>query len=113
MPAAAKEVALAFVRLHPDADFASGAVNALKDLIAAHSDLQINTEFKLSGVDHVTLVTGGEAPEVDLGLHLVEEGALMVEGRRDIRLQKIINEYFEAQDAAKRAHVSFNRYISS
>ena len=44
----------------------------------------------------------------DVGLNLIEDGFLLVESRRERRLQKLVSEYRKAQNGAKNGRVSSN-----
>ena len=108
-PAAAKEYALAYVSLPEDPELVDESKNALTQDILDRV-LLLRSEYKdtTTGAEHVTLFDAES--NKDVVLELVTEGLFMMnlkERRKERRLQKTVTEYRTAQDAAKKARVSF------
>ena len=49
----------------------------------------------------------------DIAAALISDGVLMVERRREKRLQKLVSEYIQAQDRARKNRVSFQHRLNS
>ncbi|KAK7868266.1 hypothetical protein R5R35_000663 [Gryllus longicercus] len=71
--------------------------------------LLLNVEYKNNGISYATLVDP-EKPEDDVARLLIEDGYLLVEPRREKRLQKLVQEYQTAQENAKKNHVNVWQY---
>ncbi|CAG7833367.1 unnamed protein product [Allacma fusca] len=103
----AKEFALACVSLPSDEEYASDAINALR-VDTAEGKFLLNVEYKNNGVDYVTLVD--ESSKEDVGERLVRDGLLLVENRKERRLQKLVRDYKAAETEAKKNHNNIWRY---
>jgi len=115
LPHGAHECALAFLRLPEDTDHAELAESAFRDELQAIAgeEVEMNDEYVMAGVKHVSLVATakGDRPGGDVGLLLVADGLAMAdEKRRERRLQKMVTEYKEAQEKAKRQRLNMWRY---
>ncbi|XP_054160483.1 staphylococcal nuclease domain-containing protein 1-like [Oppia nitens] len=107
---AAKEYALAFVRLDTDPDFVNEVRNAFSDETADRV-LLLKSEYKdASGLEAVTLLD--EESKKDIVLQLVSDGLFFVDikSRRERRLQKTLNEYKGAQESAKKKRLNIWQY---
>lgn len=109
MPPQATEYALAGVALPPDEDAKQDAIDTLhNDLL--NKQVLLNTEYKASGMDYVTLrVEEGEAGS-DVALGLLQDGLVLVDTRKEKRLAKLMAEYQKAQDKAKKERLNVWRY---
>uniref|UniRef100_A0A1B6ECM6 Staphylococcal nuclease domain-containing protein 1 n=1 Tax=Clastoptera arizonana TaxID=38151 RepID=A0A1B6ECM6_9HEMI len=105
----ATEYALAFVSLPKDVDPEDfkETITALRDDTIDRT-LNLNVEYKVGNLGYVTLVDA--STNVDIVKELVSDGLLLVEKRRDRRLQKLIDEYNAAQDEAKKNRRNIWRY---
>ncbi|XP_064490231.1 staphylococcal nuclease domain-containing protein 1-like [Ornithodoros turicata] len=99
MKPCAEEYSLACVTLPKDPEQAADARHAFMTEVQ-NETLQLNVEFRVGNQSFVTLVTKGT--ETDVAKKLLEEGYLLVESRREPRLQDLVKEYREAQESAKR-----------
>ncbi|XP_071943600.1 staphylococcal nuclease domain-containing protein 1-like [Antedon mediterranea] len=107
LPPQAHYYTLAMVTLPKDEEASIEAIEALKSRIL-DQPFVANTEYRVTGQEFVTLLTS-EARN-DITKELVSEGLLIVEARREKRLQKLVEEYIKAQDAAKKSHLNLWRY---
>ncbi|XP_058457634.1 staphylococcal nuclease domain-containing protein 1 [Malaya genurostris] len=96
----AHEYSLALVVLPTDPDDKTDAIKAFaQDTL--NKTLQLNVEYRVSGAEHVTLVD--PATKSDVGKELIADGFLIAEkGKKDRRLQKLINDYKEAEQSARK-----------
>lgn len=86
----ASEYSLACVKLPKDPDFNSEAIRYLKE-DTADCKLKLNVEYRQQGLPPaVTLLT--ENQETDILKNLVKEGWLLVDDRKERRLQKLVSE---------------------
>ena len=67
-------------------------------------EFSLNIEYKFNNQDFVTL--SNPETKKDIASMLVAKGVLLVEKRREKRLQKLVSEYYVAQDTAKKNRVS-------
>jgi staphylococcal nuclease domain-containing protein 1 len=65
----------------------------------------VNVEYKNSGVEYVTLSHDKDTKD-DVAEKLIGEGLVLVENRREKRLQNVVSDYVAAQDKAKSQRVS-------
>ncbi|XP_033101620.1 staphylococcal nuclease domain-containing protein 1-like [Anneissia japonica] len=107
LPPQAHSYTLALVMLPKDEEARLEAVEGLKSRIL-DQQFKVNVEYRITGTEYVTLMT----PDLrtDIGKELVSEGLVIVEPRREKRLQKLVEEYIKAQDAAKKSHLNLWRY---
>jgi len=107
MPAFAREYVLGFVTLPTDEDYAHEAIYALKTDTVEGTFL-LNVEYKNGGVEYISLVD--DSKKVDVGQNLVREGLLLVENRKERRLQKLIKDFKTAETEAKMKHLNIWQY---
>lgn len=106
-PPQAKEYTLACVRVPKDEEnvhelmqgFAKEAINR---------EFSLNTEYKFNNQDFVTL--SNPETKQDIASVLISSGVLMVEKRREKRLQKLLKDYNTAQDKARKSRLCLWRY---
>ncbi|XP_077975644.1 staphylococcal nuclease domain-containing protein 1-like [Styela clava] len=103
----AHEFALALCNVPEDEDSRLDAFHYLCDM-TANTQFVINTEYTDNGIEHVTLLRQDD--RVDVGKKLISEGLCTVAKRREKRLLKLVAEYVEEQDKAKKAHLNLWRY---
>lgn len=105
-PAQAHEYHMAFIELPSDVEAVADALDAFKNLVMNHQ-FMLNVEYKNLNQEFVTLVQeNGE----DAAKALVSDGLVLVEKRKEKRLQKLMEEYHKAQDAARKARLNLWRY---
>lgn len=107
LPAQAHEYALALITLPKDEDYIESAIEHFKAEILNDSEYLINTEYRNGSVECVSLYN---LDKEDFGKSLIADGYVMVERRRDRRLQKLLVEYLKVQDAAKSSRINLWRY---
>lgn len=96
----AHEYILALVVLPTDEDDRKDAIKAFAD-DTLNKTLQLNVEYRISGAEHVTLFDS--AAKSDVGKDLIGDGFLIAEkNKKDRRLQKLINDYKEAEQSARK-----------
>jgi len=107
----AHEYALACVALPKDADDIQEAVTAFTE-DTWNRQLLLNVEYKGTSLDQVTLLSNESDPaeRKDIAKGLISDGLLVVEPRRERRLQKLVTDYIGGQDAAKKGHLNIWRY---
>jgi len=98
---------LGFVSVPTDEDYAQEAIDALKtDTMDAN--FLLNVEYKIAGVEYISLVN--EAKKTDVAQELVKEGLLLVENRKERRLQKLVKDFKTAESEAKKKHLNIWQY---
>lgn len=102
----AHEYYLAFVSLPKDVEQVADALDAFR-ASALNRQYLLNVEYSAPGQEFVTLVL--ESGE-DAAKSLVNEGLLVVEKRREKRLQKLVEEYSRAQETARKGRKNLWRY---
>jgi staphylococcal nuclease domain-containing protein 1 len=107
LPPFAKEYALACVSLPSDDDFVSEAIHAVRH-DTAEGVFLLNVEYKVGGLDYVTLAD--KTSKEDVAQNLVKEGLLLVENKKERRLQKLLKDYKSAEEEAKRKHLCIWQY---
>lgn len=100
---AAREYALACAVLHSDPEYQQDAVQAFADA-TDNQKLLLNVEYKTGGIEYVTLLNADTKDDIVKGL--IAEGYLLVEPRKEKRLQKIVTEYRNAQESAKKKRLN-------
>ncbi|XP_019631274.1 PREDICTED: staphylococcal nuclease domain-containing protein 1-like [Branchiostoma belcheri] len=86
LPIQAHEYQLAFITVPEDPEAKKDAQEAfVKDVL--NQQLVLNVEYKNQGQDMVILLSADKSS--DIGLGLVKDGLVIVEARREKRLQKI------------------------
>jgi len=104
----ATEYTLACVTLPKDPEYADMSLKYLRE-DTLDRKLLLNVEYKMQGSPPaVTLLS--EDQEEDIAKNLVTDGLLLVEKRRERRLNKLLNEYKVAQDIAKKKHSNIWEY---
>lgn len=106
-PAQAREYSLACLKLPSDVDSMEDLLNAFSKE-AVNREFSLNVEYKYNNQEFVTLSNPDQ--KLDLALKLVKEGLVMVEKRREKRLQPLVSEYMAAQDVARKSRVNLWRY---
>lgn len=106
-PPQARQYNLACLKVPEDAEVVEDLSNAFAKE-ALNQEFSLNVEYKLSGQEYVTLTN----PETknDLARTLVSYGVVMVENRREKRLQKLLHDYCSAQEVARKNHLNIWRY---
>lgn len=96
----AHEYLLALVNLPTDEDDKADALKAFaQDTL--NKNLQLNVEYRVSGAEHVTLFD--PAAKTDIARDLIADGFLIADKtKKDRRLQKLITEYKEAEQSARK-----------
>ncbi|XP_055378713.1 staphylococcal nuclease domain-containing protein 1 [Condylostylus longicornis] len=102
----ATEYALALVALPPEAEDKEEAYRVFAQDVL-NQKLMLNVEFISSGVSYATLEN---AQKVDIGKELIKDGYLMVDKRRERKIQDLLSEYKEAETVAKKAHKGIWEY---
>lgn len=92
---------------HPQEDARAEAVDSVvRDI--QNTQCLLNVEYSGAVCQHVTLQFTDSKDDVGLGL--VKEGLVMVDVRKEKYLQKMVTEYLNGQEAAKRARLNIWRY---
>ncbi|XP_039286934.1 staphylococcal nuclease domain-containing protein 1 isoform X1 [Nilaparvata lugens] len=97
----AHEYALAYVKLVNDIDYQEQTLDALREDLL-NGVFLMNVEYKISGFPHVTLVD--PTTQTDMIKSLVEQGYLLIDKRREKRLQQVVQDYIAAEEKARKAH---------
>lgn len=106
-PPQARQYRLACLKVPEDGDTVDDLTNAfVKE--GLNQEFSLNIEYKLNGEDYVTL--SNPDTKSDIAHTLLSYGVCLVEGRREKRLQKLLNEYFAAQDIARKSRLNLWRY---
>jgi len=105
-PYFAKEMSLALVKLYHEEDYIALALDAIRD--STEKEVLVNTEYKQSGTEYVTLLTPPD--KQDLAKKLLQEGLVLVDARREQKFQSLLEGYRTAQDEAKKEHRGVWRY---
>ncbi|CAL8131754.1 unnamed protein product [Orchesella dallaii] len=107
VPPFAKEYALVCVKLPTDEDMVADALYALRR--DTNNDVfLLNVEYKASGLDYITLAD--KTSKEDITQNLVKEGFLLVDNRKERRLQKLVKDYQAAEKEAKTKHLNIWQY---
>ncbi|XP_049829315.1 staphylococcal nuclease domain-containing protein 1 [Schistocerca gregaria] len=105
----AQEYALACVQLpRNDNDYREEAVKAFISDVENRPVL-LNIEYRIGNLPHVTLVEVNDHEE-DIVKNLIKDGLLLVDIRREKRLQKLVEEYKAAEEVAKKNHLNVWEY---
>ncbi|EEB10167.1 nuclease domain-containing protein, putative [Pediculus humanus corporis] len=97
----AHEFGLAFVKLPLDVEYQEEAVKAFKEDVEGKT-LLLNVEYKIQKLAYATLTC--PKTKVDIAKELITDGLLLLDSRREKRLQKVVSEYRSAQEEAKKDH---------
>nr|QBI71278.1 ebna2 binding protein P100 [Liposcelis bostrychophila] len=97
----AHEFGLAFVKLPKDVEYQDEAIQAFKDDVEGRT-LLLNIEYKVEKLSYVSLTD--PKTKADIAKDLVADGYLLVDHRKERRLQKVMSDYRAAQEEAKKHH---------
>ncbi|XP_056603535.1 staphylococcal nuclease domain-containing protein 1 [Triplophysa dalaica] len=107
LPPQASEYAFAYIQVPQDEDARADAVDSVvRDI--QNTQCMLNVEYSGTSCPHVTLQFTDSKDDVGLGL--VKEGTVMVDVRKEKHLQKMVTEYLNGQESAKRARLNIWRY---
>jgi len=106
-PPQARQYSLACVKVPGDSEIAEDLMHAFAKE-ALNQEFSLNTEYKVSGQEFVTLSN----PETknDLARTLLSYGVCLVEQRREKRLKPLLHDYCAAQELARKNHLNIWRY---
>lgn len=104
----AHEYAMACVQLPKDEEYKEEAIRVLCEDVK-NQTLNLNVEYRQGNVSYATLVDASNNDE-DIAKTLIRDGLLMVENRREKKLQKLVSEYKEAQETARKSHTNMWMY---
>uniref|UniRef100_A0A1W7R9I0 Staphylococcal nuclease domain-containing protein 1 n=1 Tax=Hadrurus spadix TaxID=141984 RepID=A0A1W7R9I0_9SCOR len=107
-PHAATHYGLACIKLPKDAEVLYDAREALMEDTQNNKELLLNVEYRNSGLEYVTLLSAED--KEDIVKSLIAEGLLLVDERREKRLQKIISEYKAEEQIARSNRRNIWRY---
>ncbi|XP_018333811.1 staphylococcal nuclease domain-containing protein 1 [Agrilus planipennis] len=103
----ASEYSLACVTLPKDPEYREATLKCLRE-DTADIKLLLNVEYKIQGSPpSVTLVNENKE---DIIKSLIEDGMFLVDKRKERRLQKLISEYKESEEKARKAHLNIWEY---
>ncbi|KAL5238927.1 hypothetical protein ACI65C_006337 [Semiaphis heraclei] len=103
----AKEYGFALVKLPTFPEYQEDAIAAVRDEFI-NQTININEEYNYNNLTHITVKDADK--KNDLVKKLIEEGFLLVERRREKYLQKLLTEYIEAQEKAKKDRLHIWEY---
>ncbi|XP_050542206.1 staphylococcal nuclease domain-containing protein 1-like [Daktulosphaira vitifoliae] len=103
----AKEFGFALVKLPKLPEYQEDSILVVKEEFI-NKTININEEYTYDGLTHVTVLDADK--KEDPVKKLVEEGFLLVDRRRERYLQKLLTEYIEAQDKAKKDRLHMWEY---
>lgn len=103
----AKAYSLALCELAPDEELASMGIAGLKEDLLDKT-VKVNHEYRSDGTAFVTMVTADTKD--DIGMGLVQDGLLMVNKKGGRKLAKLLKQYEEAMETAKKQHLHIWRY---
>ncbi|XP_042886727.1 staphylococcal nuclease domain-containing protein 1-like isoform X1 [Penaeus japonicus] len=106
-PGYAHEFHLALVKFCKDEDFLEDALAAFMSEVMDREVL-INREYRISGAEYITIQRSDT--KADVAKTLLSQGLLLLDERRDKRLQSLVSEYRTAQEEAKRKHLNIWQY---
>jgi len=101
----AKLYNIALVRLPSDEEMSGQGIQALKEDLLDKT-VKINVEYKTGTDVFVTVHSGDE----DIGKGLVEDGLLLVDKKGGRKFAKMMKEYDDAMQKAKKHHLNIWRY---
>ncbi|ODN01371.1 nuclease domain-containing protein 1, partial [Orchesella cincta] len=108
-PPFAKEYALACVNLPTDKFVRADALYAVRH-DTADGVFLLNIEYKTGGLDYITLAD--KTTKEDIAQNLVKEGFLLVDNRKERRLQKLVKDYQAAEKEAKTQQLNIWQYFN-
>uniref|UniRef100_A0A2M4BCK9 Staphylococcal nuclease domain-containing protein 1 n=1 Tax=Anopheles marajoara TaxID=58244 RepID=A0A2M4BCK9_9DIPT len=101
----------ALLVLPTDVDDRQEAIKAFSQDVLNRS-LQLNVEYRIQGTEYVTLVD--PSTKVDIGEELIADGYLIADkNKKDRRLTKLIADYKEAEQKARKHHKGIWQYGDS
>lgn len=103
----AQEYVLAWAVLPPDEEDKIEAYKTFAQDVLNRT-LNLNVEFVNNGLSNATLFD--PTSKADIGKGLVQDGFILVEKRPGRRFAKIVNEYKEAEQAARKSHIGIWKY---
>ncbi|KAF2350110.1 Staphylococcal nuclease (SNase-like) OB-fold [Trinorchestia longiramus] len=104
-PYYAKEMQLALIKFHNEDEYIQDALDLLRS--ETEDEVMVNTEYRSSGTEFVTMQNKGES---DIAKKLLSAGVVLLEKRKDKKLKKLMGEYAEAQEDAKKKHLCIWQY---
>ena len=87
---------------HQEEDIEVAMDTLINDVL--NKECLLNYEYKSGGVDAVSLLYADT--KEDIGQNMIGEGFVLVEQRREKRLNKLMTTYKKAEDKAKASRVS-------
>ena len=103
----ASEYGVALAKLPTDAESKSSALKAFYDDVSGAGEVDVNIEYRLEKLPCVTIM--GEGKE-DLVKGLISDGLLLAEPRREHRFKKMVSDYKEAEEKARKEHLNLWQY---
>nr|QBI71280.1 ebna2 binding protein P100 [Orthoderella ornata] len=104
----AHEYGLACVQLPRDEEYRDLAVRTFAEDVQ-NRQLNLNIEYRVGNLPYATLIDPNHDDE-DIAKTLITEGYLLVENRREKRLQRLVADYRAAQESAKKNHLNVWMY---
>jgi len=104
----AHEYAMACVQLPKDEEYKDEAIQVLK-VDVENRPWNLNVEYRQGTVSYATLVDTSN-DDGDVAKSLIRDGLLLLENRREKKLQKLVSEYREAQEIARKNHTNMWMY---
>jgi len=102
----AKAYSLALISLPPDEELAALGIRGLKEDLL-DQEVKLNVEYKIGTEVFVTL--SSDAGE-DIGKGLVEDGLLLVDRKGGRKFAKLLSDYEDSMQKAKKEHLNIWRY---
>uniref|UniRef100_T1J5F9 Staphylococcal nuclease domain-containing protein 1 n=1 Tax=Strigamia maritima TaxID=126957 RepID=T1J5F9_STRMM len=99
----AHKYSLACVAIPSDPDSKESAFQALLEDIVDKT-FMMNIEYRLPGMDYVSMIIPDSRD--DVAKLLISDGILILEVRKEKRLQKLVGEYRQAQEQAKKKRLN-------
>jgi len=103
----AKCYSLAMCQLAPDEELANMGISGLKEDLLDKT-VKLNNEYRSGGDSFVTIVTHDTKDDIIDGL--IKDGLLMVDKKGGRKLAKLLKQYEESMEAAKKDHLNIWRY---
>jgi len=103
----ARPYTLACLKLSSDEETYEDLYNAFAQE-AMNEEFSLNIEYKFNNQEFVTL--SNTEKKKDVANTLLSNGVVMVERRREKRLQKIMHDYYAAQEIARKKRLNLWRY---
>jgi len=104
----AHEYAMACVQLPKDEEYKEEAIRVLYEDVENRT-LNLNVEYRQGTVPYASLIDTSNNDE-DIAKTLIRDGLLLLENRREKKLQKLVSEYREAQEIARKSHANMWMY---